>query len=161
MPMIIKETYETMIRNYTVAQNKQKHAASCCTQHGAWLYLFFQQCLLPVPAAHEKQLSQCQNCQYPLYGGECEARRHFFLSLLNKCPSPLNFGMLHLRGQDLGNEQGEPLPLLARAQPPPCAAAVSTLSAGDPKSRAATERSPRSWPVPLRDLHKPLPPFPT
>lgn len=34
-PVTIKETYETMIRNYTLAQNKQKHAASCRTQHGA------------------------------------------------------------------------------------------------------------------------------
>ena len=105
-----------MIRNYTLAQNKQKHAASCRTQHGARLYLFFQQCLLPVPAAHEKRLLQCQNCQYPLYGGECEAWRDFFLSFLNKCPPHLNFSMPHLRGQDLDNEQGEPLPLLAHAQ---------------------------------------------
>ena len=72
MPVIIKETYETMIRNYTLAQNKQKRAASCRTQHRARLHLFFQQCLLPVPAARENQLLPRQ---YPLYGGACEAWR--------------------------------------------------------------------------------------
>lgn len=68
-----------MIRNYTLGQNEQTHAASCRTQHGTRLYLFFQQCLFPVPADHEKQLSQRQNCQHQLYRGECEAQRDFCL----------------------------------------------------------------------------------
>lgn len=40
MPVIIKGTYEPMIRNYTLAPDKQKHTASCRTQRGARLYLF-------------------------------------------------------------------------------------------------------------------------
>lgn len=83
-----------------------------------------------------------------------------FFSPLNKCSPRLNIGISHPRGHSLDNEQGELLPLLAYAQHLQSAAAVSRLSAWDPKSRVATECSPESWPVPVLDLYIPLLPFP-
>lgn len=145
-----------MIRNYTLAQNKQKQAASCRTQRRARLYLFFQQCLLPVPAAHGKQLWQVSELPVPALRRGRRGTEGFFLSFLNMCPPQLNFGMPCLI--DLHNDQGEPLPLLSWAQHLPSAPALSTLSAGDPKSRVAAEHSPGSS---VLDRCKPLPPYPT
>lgn len=69
-----------MIGNYTLAQNKQKHAASCCTQHGASFDSAY-----PSACSHGNLLFHSQNCQYLPYRGEHEAQKNFF-------PYPSNSG---------------------------------------------------------------------
>lgn len=90
-----------MIRNYTLAQDKQTHASTepCSTYSSA----------VPVPAlaAQEKPLSAASALPSAALRWGKRGTEGSFL-LLSKCPPLLSFGMPSLQGLDLDQEQGYP-----------------------------------------------------